>query len=102
MDPSRDASGADPLEGLTGVRFRTLERVPIRTRESGVTVSAWRLSASAGQGDGSIFSIEASDGGVFWRGEGIFLGWPAERLARAYAKLLPRSEEPPLDLNQLG
>ena len=38
----------------------------------------------------------------FYRGEGVFLGWPQERLEAAYRALLPPSEGPGDDHLQLG
>ena len=114
--PGENRGDADPLEGLTAPRFIALERVPIRTRGSATTLSGWRLSAAADQGEGAIVLVDADagadagadvaaaahPGAPFWRGAGVFLGWPAKRLFAAYAALLPESDERPLELNQLG
>lgn len=91
-----------PLAGLTKPRFVSLERVPIRTRESLGTFSAWRLAAAAEEGDGAITLVEISPTVSLFRGEGLFLGWSAERLETAYRALLPASDEPAFELNQLG
>ena len=105
MDGVVEPEGTEPapaLEGLSGVRFVSLERVPIRMRESGATLSAWRLAAAADRGEGAIVAVEGAEAG-HWRGEGVFLGWSAEKLAAAYAALLPaKDDEPPFELNQLG
>ncbi len=37
-----------------------------------------------------------------YRGDGIFLGWPQEKLAAVYAALVAQRDEPPFDLPQLG
>ena len=78
------------------------ERVNVRARESSVTRSAWRLAADSDNGTGAILVVEVSSTEVFYRGEGIFLGWPQEKLALMHQQLLPRAEEPQLDIPQLG
>ncbi len=94
--------GGDPLSGLKNVQFLSVERVPIRTRESITTRSAWKLLASSEQGDGIIYLIEVSPTVSLYRGDGVFLGWSAENLEPAYRNLLPRSGGPDLELPQLG
>jgi hypothetical protein len=86
--------------GLSGVSARPLERVPIRTRSGTVTRSAWRLEVTSDQGIGSVIVAEAEE--TYYRGEGLFLGWSQERLALIYKALLPRSNEPPIQVPQLG
>jgi hypothetical protein len=46
--------------------------------------------------------LDAGAAGEIYRGEGVFLGWPQERLAAAYAALLPRDDAPPPEFMQLG
>lgn len=92
----------DPLEGLTDVAAGALERVAIRTRESGLTLAAWRLAASSAQGEGTIFLVETPGGGALFRGDGVFLGWPQPRLEAAYRRLQPGGGEPEPDAGQLG
>lgn len=78
---------------------RSLERVPIRTRESGVTEAAWRMEIDSDEGSGTITLITES----LLRGDGIFLGWPQERLAETYNALnAPPEDEPKFELQQLG
>src|SRR4030081_2396828 len=100
-DPGPPPSG-DPLSGLKNVRFLSLERVPIRTRESITTRSAWKLQATSDEGEGTISLIEISPTVSLYRGEGVFLGWASGRLEEAYRGLLPRTEGSDLDLPQLG
>lgn len=100
--PPPPGSPPDPLGGLTNVQFLSLERVPIRTRESITTRSAWRLNASTDGGDGTICLIEISPTVSLYRGEGVFLGWTGEALQAAYRSLLPKSEGNDLEFNQLG
>jgi hypothetical protein len=91
----------EPIPGLTGARRLALERFPVRTREGATTVSGWRLSVASNEGQGAITRIDLSSGAVIHRGEGIFLGWPEERLAAGYAALMPMDEPespPPLQL----
>jgi hypothetical protein len=93
---------ATALSGLTSLHAGPRERVPIRTRASGVTTSAWRLEIAADQGTGAIVIIEVSPQESHYRGEGLFLGWTQERLAAVHDALWPRSDEPGFDLPQLG
>jgi hypothetical protein len=78
-----------------------LERVAIRTRESGVTLAGWRLATSTAAGAGSITRVEAT-GGPCYRGDGAFLGWSQERLAAEYQRLLPKPGDPEPDPGQFG
>ena len=78
-----------------------VERIAIRTRESGVTLAGWRLATSTATGAGSITRIEAQ-GGPYYRGEGAFLGWSQERLAAEYQRHLPEPEDPMPDSVQFG
>ena len=94
-----------PFEGLTGATRLGLARAAIRTRESGTTLSAWRLAARAVEGEGAIVQVEIPGRGTCstcYRGEGIFLGWPQPRLAAAYRRLLPAASDPEPDPGQLG
>jgi hypothetical protein len=90
------------VQGLTNPRCLSLERSSIRAREKSVTLSAWRLAIASEQGEGTITLIEASPGEVFYRGDGVFLGWPQERLGSAYAALAPKDEAATLETPQLG
>jgi len=93
---------ATPLSGLTNLRAAALERSPIRTRESRVTLSGWQLSVESDQGKGAIVLVEAGPGKARYRGEGVFLGWTEEQLREAYESLRPRTSESPLETQQLG
>jgi hypothetical protein len=103
---SEGASGGQAavqlVAGLTNSRTVSLERAPIRTRESGVTLSGWRLCVESEEGEGAIVLVEAATGEPWYRGEGVFLGWSPEALRTAYESLRPRSEEPAFDVGQLG
>jgi len=90
------------LEELKQMVAQPLERVNVRSRGSQVTRSAWRLEASSPAGSGTIVLLELSAEESFYRGEGIFLGWPQEKLTRAYQALAPRSAESEPELPQLG
>ena len=90
------------VPGLTNPRGLGLERFPIRAREQSMTLSAWRLSAAAEEGDGTITLVELPSGEILRRGDGIFLGWTQERLARAYDALVPHDDTPPPEMLQLG
>jgi hypothetical protein len=96
-----ESQSPEPVSGLTNARGLALDRMPIRTRESGVTLSGWRLSAGSDQGEGAIVLVEAGAGEAWYRGEGVFLGWTAENLRAAYEALRPQSEES-FEIHQLG
>jgi len=91
----------EELFGLTKLRARPPERAPIRTRESGVTQSAWRIAVECDQGTGAVVRAEVGTQQAY-RGDGIFLGWPQDKLAAVYAALVAQRDEPPFDLPQLG
>jgi hypothetical protein len=90
------------LPGLEGATATPPERVPVRTREGRITLSAWRMPVTAAAGSGAIILVETNVGAVF-RGEGLFLGWTQETLATAYRSLLPKAgNEVSVDHPQLG
>ena len=100
-EPDAGAVPAAEVEGLTSPRGLRLERVAIRGRQSSVTLSGWRLTVASEQGEGTITLVEfASE--LFHRGDGIFLGWPQDRLANAYAALSPKDESVLPEMQQLG
>src|SRR3989440_607452 len=79
------------IEGLGEVRASEPERVMLRMRGASVTVAGWRIAVEAPRGPGSI--VLAEQGAQrFYRGEGVFLGWPQERLEATYRTLLPPSD----------
>jgi hypothetical protein len=90
------------VPGLKDPRARGLERIPIRTREASMTLSAWRLGVVSEEGSGAIVAVEAASGETLYRGEGIFLGWTQDRLIAAYRALLPAPEVSAPDSPQLG
>jgi hypothetical protein len=95
-----------PLEeivpGLTNPRAVALDRFPIRLREGSTTQSAWRLSVGSEEGPGAIVFVETSPTETFYRGEGVFLGWPQGQMAFAYRTLLPSSAAERFEIPQLG
>jgi hypothetical protein len=101
-DSDNGSYSAESVPGLTNARTLALDRMPIRTRESGATLSAWRLSAGSDEGEGAIVLVEAGSGEVWYRGDGVFLGWTAEQLRAAYEALRPRAEESAFEIPQLG
>ena len=92
----------EPVSGVTSPRGLSLERFPIRTRESGATLSAWRLVVICEEGQGAIVGVESAPEEQIYRGEGVFLGWSQDRLAAAYGALRPSSEETDFGVQQLG
>lgn len=101
MAPDEHA-GPDPLATIPGLVSLGLERAPIRTRESTVTLAAWRLSVSSARGPGAIDRVEIAGKGEHYRGQGVFLGWPQDRLRLAYARWMPANTAPEPDPGQLG
>ena len=79
----------------TALEVVSRERVAIRTRESGVTMSAWRVQFPRG----AIVLVEIGKR-IVYRGEGALLGAPQERLAELWQSSLPQvppePENPPL------
>ena len=100
MDPSPPAESRELL-GLSGLRARPPERVPIRTRSVGVTQAGWRMEIHCDRGPGAILLVECA-GQSYHRGEGILLGWTQEQLASLYEALRPGTGAEPHDSLQLG
>lgn len=94
--PGPGAAGPTERPAKESVR-RSLERVPIRVREGGSTISAWRMTVDTPTGMGTITLVDS-----FYRGEGVFLGWPQEKLASEYARLNTPPDDPRFELQQLG
>ena len=90
------------VPGLTNPRTLTLERFLIRLRNGSATQSAWRLSVASDEGQGAIIFVEVSPEETFYRAEGVFLGWPQDRMGSAYRALLPKPEADGFDMQQLG
>jgi hypothetical protein len=79
-----------------------LERVPVRERGGSLTRSAWRIAVTANEGSGTIVRLEAADGAVHFRGDGLFLGWGAEEMGAAWEALARSDAAPDPELMQLG
>jgi hypothetical protein len=90
------------IDGLTNPQTLSLERFLIRTRAGNATQSAWRLAVDSEGGQGTIIYVEVSPAESFYRGDGVFLGWPQDRLEAAYKALLPKPDEPDFEMHQLG
>jgi hypothetical protein len=97
-----ESGSAEIVSGLTHPRTLALERFLIRLRGGSATQSAWRLSVASDEGQGAIVLVELSGDERFYRAEGVFLGWPQERMEAAYRALLPKPEEDGFELHQLG
>jgi hypothetical protein len=100
-----EASGSRDVLGLTAVVVKPLTRVPIRRRESPITISAWRVDVTCDQGAGGIVPIDLTPRETVYRGDGLFLGWPQDRLAEAHRAFTAPSGAAPdrePDLMQLG
>ena|ERR1700682_6175686 len=100
-DAAATAQGKS-VSGLTNAVLRSLERAPVRLRESGVTHAGWRMEIGSDQGSGAIVLIELPDGQAAHRGEGAFLGWPQEVLAATYIAMREEPDEPRFEMHQLG
>lgn len=87
---------------MTNPRGVALDRFPIRLREGSTTQAGWRLSVESEEGPGAIVFVETSPDETHYRGEGVFLGWPRERMALAYQALLPASDADRFEMPQLG
>jgi hypothetical protein len=98
----RESSPAADLPALRDPLSVALERIPVRTREGGPTISGWRLSVSSGDGEGSICVVDDARGAVHYRGAGVFLGWSQSRLSALYEKLRPRTSDVQPDPGQFG
>jgi len=85
-----------------GSETLSLDRVPIRTRESAFTSSAWRLRLRSAAGEGTIARIDGPSGPTLFRGDGVFLGWPQSDLAAEYERSRPPPEARESDCGQLG
>jgi len=77
----------------------TLERVAIRTRESGTTLAAWKL---APEGFAGAITLVEIAGRSIYRGEGSFLGANQAALEAEYRRLLPKPPDPMPDSVQFG
>jgi len=91
-----------PDLGLTNARGSGLERVALLTRELGSTLSGWRLTIVADEGEGGITRVDTAEGEMIHRGDGVCLGWTEERLTAAYDALRPHDDTPPTEFMQLG
>jgi len=88
------------IEGLGSVTPSAPARENIRVREATVTLSAWRIDVASPRGPGWI--VLAEHDASWYRGDGVFLGWPQQRLEGAWRALLPVPEKAELDFPQLG
>jgi hypothetical protein len=79
-----------------------LERVPVRERGGFLTRSAWRIAVTANEGSGTIVRLEAADGAVHFRGDGLYLGWGAEEMGAAWEALAHSDAPPEPEFMQLG
>ncbi len=100
-EPDLPGPAGSPTERPIPIAMRSLERMPTRVREIGTTVSAWKMTVDSEHGVGTITLIDSS-GRPFYRGDGIFLGWPQDKLADEYQRLNKPPDEPKFELQQLG
>jgi uncharacterized damage-inducible protein DinB len=90
-----------PTERPTPTGLRSLERTAVRTREIATTISAWQMTIDSDRGSGTITLLDVA-GQPLYRGDGIFFGWPQEKLKEEYQRLNKPPDEPKFELQQLG
>ena len=83
---------------MDAVEVLARERVQIRMRESGTTLSAWRVSLR--DPAGAVVLAEVS-GKSWYRGEGALLGSSQEKLAELWAAARSTADSDP-ELPQYG
>jgi uncharacterized damage-inducible protein DinB len=100
-EPDLPGPAGNPTERPIPIAMRSLERMPTGVREIGTTVSAWKMTVDSEHGVGTITLIDVS-GHPIYRGDGIFLGWPQDKLKDEYQRLNKPPDEPKFELMQLG
>lgn len=78
--------------------MRSLERLPVRTRESGATTSAWRMTIQTNAGMGAITLL---DSGAY-RGDDAMMGWSQEQMRELYTTLATQNNSAQNELQQWG
>src|SRR5260370_6061169 len=91
MSPSTEQ--ARIIAGLHEVAVGPLERVPVRARDSHVTVSAWRVLVDSDTGSGGVVLLGLSSGEQYYRRGGVFFGWAQAQIGHTYPPLLPPQPE---------
>jgi hypothetical protein len=84
-----------------GLEVKSRARIPIRARESGSTLAAWRLELALPGGPAAIVLADLGSNRAWYRGEGSLLGAPQERLAAIWSECLP-TDDPEPDFQQFG
>jgi hypothetical protein len=106
LDAAEAGAGGCPARSLGGsaeVSRRSMERIPIAWRSTGIVRSAWRVGADSEQGPGAIVLVERPDGsGSYYVGEGIFAGCSQSTLSSAYRRLARTNEPIEAESLQLG
>jgi len=96
--PALPGPTGNATERPTAPGMRSLERVPVRTREVIATVSAWQMTVETPGGTGTITLLDNGS----YRGDGVFFGWSHEKLAAEYQRLNTPPDAPKFELQQLG
>ena len=78
--------------------MRALERMPVCTRESGATTSAWQMTIQTNAGMGTITLLDSGS----YRGAGAFMGWEQQPLRELYTALATQGESQTNDQQQWG
>ena len=75
--------------------------MPIRARESGSTLAAWRVELTLPAGPGAIVHADLGGSRAWYRGEGALLGATQENLAALWTECLS-TDEPDPGFQQFG
>jgi len=107
LDAAEVGAGGCPVRSLGAsmhrVSRRSMERIPVSRRSTGIVLSTWRLGADSEQGPGGIVLVERPDGsGNYFLGEGIFAGCSQSTLSSAYRRLARTNEPVEAESLQLG
>ena len=99
--PELPGPTGNATERPNGFAMRSLQRMPVRVRETGATISAWQMIVDTERGTGTITLLDAG-GKALYRGDGTYFGWPQEKLAAEYQRLNKPPDEPAFEVAQLG
>jgi len=88
-------------ELLPGAQRTSLSRALVCVRGHATKFSGWRLELTSANGAAAVLLVEPPGGQIFYRGEGVCLGWTQADLERLYRSLLPDEPSGPEPL-QLG
>ena len=79
----------------TGLEVMSRTRIALRARESGTTLSGWRIELTLPEGRAGMVQLELGPSATFYRGDGALLGATQERLAALWTDCLPETDPDP-------